>query len=66
MHDVKEIPALLSVFEASHLLRRSVPSVRRDLKAGTIAYVRIGSSIRIMADEIKRTIQDGTVERVAG
>lgn len=57
-----KIPTLLTVPESSKLLRRSVPSLRRDLRLNKMAYVVIGGSIRITADEIHRTIKAGTVE----
>lgn len=62
----KEIPTLFTVPTAAQMLCRSVSSLRRDVRRRKIGFVRIGGSIRITADEIQRTIQAGTVERVSG
>lgn len=53
------LEALLRIGEASAILRRSVSSIRNDIKAGRIRCVRLGRQIRIEPAECRRVIARG-------
>jgi hypothetical protein len=50
---------LFSVREAGIILGRSVPSIWRDMAAGRLQYVHIGSAVKIKAKSIDRLCADG-------
>jgi hypothetical protein len=45
---------LFTVQETSKIIRRSIPSVRRDIKAKRLDVVQIGRSTRITGESIDR------------
>ena len=50
---------LLTVYEAEELTSRSVSAWRKDILEKSIAYVKLGRSVRIPLSEIKRLINAG-------
>lgn len=58
MHTSSHTPKqlLLSLKEASHQLCIAVPTLRRWLREGRIAYIRCGRALRIEVAEISRFV----------
>ena len=50
---------LLTVFEAEKLIGRKAVTLRRDIRLGKIASVRIGRQVRIPLDAIRELIKKG-------
>ena len=53
------IEPLLTIEEAARILGRSHWTLRLDFKAGRIRCVRIGRSLMVEPDEVRRIIQEG-------
>ncbi len=50
---------LLSVEDVAKIVGRSHWTLRRDLKQGRIQFVRVGRSLMISPDEVRRIIREG-------
>jgi hypothetical protein len=49
---------LLRLDEVSAMLRRSMCSLRRDIKAGRLSCIRIGGRILVESSEVRRIVDE--------
>jgi excisionase family DNA binding protein len=58
-------PRLFTVEEAAEQLGRSVPSIRRDIRAGRLPVVKLGRSVRIDLAKMKSIDADDVARAAA-